>query len=433
MGMNTLLQWLWVVVTLAFAVPVLTLVLELWMARRPPRGERCPSLDPAHAAADTRTNPAPAHALPRTVALVPAHNEAAGLTDTLRPLLSSPAAAWLQVWVVADNCSDDTAAVARQAGAHVVERHNLALRGKGHALAAGVAALVGQPPEVVIVLDADCLTTLADMATLSQACHHAQRPLQSAYLMQAPASAGLGLRVAEFAWRIKTWVRPLGWRHLGQGGSLLGSGMAFPWPVMAQLPWASGHITEDLSLSFRLAERQATPLFFPQARVNSSFPTSEEAQQVQRTRWEHGHLGILTTEVPRALWRGVVGGQRSSLVLALYVLVPPLALLVLSLAAATAAAALTGLLTGALWPVLAMVSLTALLVASLAAAWSRWGQDVMKASDWLHIPVYVWRKLGIYGRWARQPETQWTRTERDTPVAPTPTADNTHTKNDTAS
>lgn len=60
--------------------------------------------------------------------------------------------------------------------------------------------------------------------------------MQAAYLMRAPQGAGLGLRVAEFAWRIKTWVRPLGWRQMGCGGSLLGSGMAFPWEVLAAMP-----------------------------------------------------------------------------------------------------------------------------------------------------------------------------------------------------
>ena len=40
----------------------------------------------------------------------------------------------IDIWVVADNCTDDTAGVGRDMGCHVVERHNLELVGKGYAL-----------------------------------------------------------------------------------------------------------------------------------------------------------------------------------------------------------------------------------------------------------------------------------------------------------
>ncbi len=418
--MFTWIDWLWAISLATLFLPVGVLCVEIWMALRaqaqgPFKGL---PLHPGRRLTAHRPDEfAPGIAPPPTAILIPAHNEAAGIGLTLAPFSQRPS--WLRVCVVADNCDDNTADIATQAGAEVVVRHDLVNRGKGHALHAGVLALSANPPEVVVVLDADCQTQLGDMALLSAECYRANRPLQAAYLMRAPKGAGLGLRVAEFAWRIKTWVRPLGWRQMEQGGSLLGSGMAFPWPALQALPLASGHITEDLSLSFRLAEAHATPLFYPLATVESEFPTAETAQQAQRTRWEHGHLGILGTEVPRALGAGLFQGQRARLMLALYVLVPPLALLVLALVAAGAAALLTAMLGGPVWPLLcAAMGGTALLLA-LACAWSKWGRDAMTAADWLHIPRYVWLKLGIYQRWARKPETEWTRTERSTPVAPT--------------
>jgi cellulose synthase/poly-beta-1,6-N-acetylglucosamine synthase-like glycosyltransferase len=431
--MHAWFAWLWALALAGLSVPVLVVCAEVWMATRaqargPFGGMRLhPGPDqPAHPGHKCTSDVTP----PPTAILIPAHNEAAGIGLTLAPFANRPD--WLRLCVVADNCDDDTASLACQAGAEVVERHDPVNRGKGHALHAGMLALAQDPPDVVLVLDADCQTRLADMASLSVACHQAQRPLQAAYLMRAPRDAGLGLRVAEFAWRIKTWVRPLGWRQMGQGGSLLGSGMAFPWQVLQGLPLASGHITEDLSLSFRLAEGNATPLFYPLATVESEFPTGEQAQQAQRTRWEHGHLGILGTEVPSALGAGLFQGQRARLVLALYVLVPPLALLVLVLGAAGMAALLTAVLGGPVWPLLGTALASVALMASLVSAWSRWGRDAMTASDWLHIPRYVWQKLGIYQRWARQPETQWTRTERSAPAAPPTTTPHDPPPNDSA-
>lgn len=419
--MSLVIELGWALVLLVLALPVLVLCTEIAMALRVcARGPFAgvPLHPGPHRLRDT-TAPEPPGPPPSTAILIPAHNEAAGIGQTLAVFAQRPS--WLRLCVVADNCSDDTAAIARQAGAEVVERHDLLHRGKGYALHAGMQALSAHPPEVVLVLDADCLTRLPDMAALSLACHEAKRPMQAAYLMRAPQGAGLGLRVAEFAWRIKTWVRPLGWRQMGRGGSLLGSGMAFPWEVLAAMPLASGHITEDLSLSFRLAQARATPLFYPLATVESVFPTSEEAQQAQRTRWEHGHLGILGSEVPRALGAGLLKGEVDRLVLALYVLVPPLALLVLALGATGLAAVLTAALGGPIWPLLGTGLCAGLLVTSLFLAWSRWGSDAMTGADWLHIPRYVWQKLGIYQRWVRQPETQWTRTQRSDPVQPAPT------------
>jgi cellulose synthase/poly-beta-1,6-N-acetylglucosamine synthase-like glycosyltransferase len=105
-----------------------------------------------------RRKPDPGGYRPSIAVLVPAHNEAAGIGATLRSIRAQ-----LQhgdrVLVVADNCIDDTAAAASAAGAETIERHDPARRGKGYALDFGVRYLTLAPPEVVIIVDADCLPT----------------------------------------------------------------------------------------------------------------------------------------------------------------------------------------------------------------------------------------------------------------------------------
>ena len=76
------------------------------------------------------------------------------------------------ILVVADNCTDATAVVARAAGAQVAERTDLTLRGKGHALAFARAVLADDPPDVIIVMDADC-TPIGD--TLAHLARHAMQ------------------------------------------------------------------------------------------------------------------------------------------------------------------------------------------------------------------------------------------------------------------
>ena len=142
--------------------------------------------------------------------------------------------------VVADNCTDDTTAVARAAGVEVTERHDLARIGKGYALEWGIRQLRTDPPETVIIIDADCRLlndTLNRLASLSAAT---KQPVQSLYLMSAPDASSIDYKVAMFAFRVKNWVRPLGLRALHLPCQLMGTGMAFPWAVISTADLATG-------------------------------------------------------------------------------------------------------------------------------------------------------------------------------------------------
>src|SRR5205814_7029145 len=93
----------------------------------------------------------------RAVIVVPAHNEEAILAERLSALRDA-AEGQAQILVVADNCSDSTAEIARQIGVDVVERENEVLRGKGFALDFARRELERDPPDVVLIVDADCAT-----------------------------------------------------------------------------------------------------------------------------------------------------------------------------------------------------------------------------------------------------------------------------------
>ena len=144
---------------------------------------------------------------PAVTVLIPAHNEHLVLAKTLHSIFPQLAEND-RLLVVADNCSDDTAKIAEAAGAEVIERFDPERRGKGYALDFGVRHLRSNPPDVVIVIDADCQVGEGAIDRLARICAEADRPVQALYLMHAPYGAGLGVRVAEFAWRVKNQVRP---------------------------------------------------------------------------------------------------------------------------------------------------------------------------------------------------------------------------------
>ena len=107
--------------------------------------------------------------------VVPAHNESVHLLPTLRTLLND-IDDYTRVLVVADNCTDDTAAVARLEGVEVIERTNTTLFGKGYALDHGIQHLRLNPPQVLVILDADCLPAPGSIQKIAKLAWSAARP-----------------------------------------------------------------------------------------------------------------------------------------------------------------------------------------------------------------------------------------------------------------
>ena len=396
--MSGLTSALLLLVTVLLALPAAVLWLQV-MAARLPR------------AADARDDGPPAQR-PQLAVLVPAHNEAAGIATTLASV-QAQLRPGDRVLVVADNCSDNTAEVASHAGAEVIERHDPQHRGKGYALDFGVRHLKADPPQVLVMLDADCFLAPGALDPLVARCAQSGRPVQALYLMQAPPGAGLQLRLAEFAWRVKNQVRPLGAWRLGGPCQLMGSGMAFPWLLISSAPLASAHLVEDMQLGIDLALAGHAPLFVPQALVTSRFPDTAPAALAQRSRWEHGHLSTLLHRVPELFAAGLRRADGPLLAFAADLMVPPLALLLL-LSVLLAGVNLGGwILLGFVAPLSTSLLALALIASGCAVAWRRFGAGTVSGGELLLAPLYALRKLPLYTSFVWRRQTQWLRAKRD--------------------
>jgi len=348
----------------------------------------------------------------RIAVLVPAHDEASGIAHTIQSIKKQlPDGSRLVV--VADNCSDHTATLARQAGAEVIERFDAVLRGKGYALDFGLRWLSADPPDVLIVLDADCEIHADGIPRLAERCLSSGRPIQSLYLMRSAGPSSLRMRIAEFAWLVKNHLRPLGSARIGAPCQLTGTGMAFPWRLIASVSLANGHLVEDMKLGVDLAMQGTPPQFAPDVLVTSSFPTTAQGVASQRQRWEHGHLAMLGRELPRLIGAALMRRSPIAFALAADLLVPPLALLVLLLVFVLALGLVGWLVGGWTAPVvIAGTSLVLLCVATLLA-WFKHGRSVLTLSDLLSVPSYVLWKIPLYLRFIFNRQIDWIRTQRD--------------------
>jgi cellulose synthase/poly-beta-1,6-N-acetylglucosamine synthase-like glycosyltransferase len=395
---GNILTWIVGALALVTALPVLVLAAQVALA---------------HGARRQRTAAQPRRADFDVAVLVPAHNEAAGIDATLRSV-QAQLRAGDRMLVVADNCSDDTAAVARRAGAEVIERSDATRRGKGFALDFGVRHLAASPPSMVLIVDADCLLDPGSVEVLAGWCCATDRPLQALTQMNAPPGAGLRARVSAFAWRVRTYVRPTGWLRLGAPSQLMGTGMALPWALLRDAPLASDNIVEDVQLGIDLALRGTAPMFVPAARVISEFPQAEDAAASQRRRWEHGNMSLMLRHGPRLLATGLARADAGLIAMAADLMVPPLALLVqLQVALALLGAVAWSL--GAGWVPL-LISGAALLLLALAilAAWRLAGRDILGLSELLlTAPSYALRKLPMYLAFLWRRESKWVRAKRE--------------------
>ena len=349
---------------------------------------------------------------PTVAVLVPAHNEEATVKTVIASVLPQ-LGRHDRLVVVADNCTDGTAAAAYDAGAIVVERREPHRVGKGYALDFGVRCLGVDPPEVVVVVDADCVAAPGTIDRLARCVGATGRPVQATNLVSQPDNPSSRDLISTLAFMVKNLVRPLGLRRLGLPCLLTGTGMAFPWRTIQAAPLANGSIVEDMQVGTHLAMNGLPAVYCDEARVTGSLPKNGSAAFSQRTRWEHGHLQTLCTQAPRLLAAGLRRRDAGSIALALDVAVPPLSLLAAMLVSATAAALAAGAL-GCSWrPAEMLIAEDLLLAISVLSAWAVFGRGKLPLAPLLTVPFYILWKIPIYLNFIVRRQKSWVRTERD--------------------
>lgn len=344
--------------------------------------------------------------------LIPAHDEEKVIESTLCNLLPEVASAY-QICVVADNCTDRTAEIARCMGVEVLERFDANHRGKGYALDFGLTHLAQNPPDVVIIVDADCHVGKGTLAKIAGQALVLSRPVQAVYKFLLPPEPSTRDRISSFALTVKNRVRAGGLSYLGCPILLGGTGMAFPWKSLQAVDLASDHIVEDMKLGIDLAISGHNPFLSTETLVISRLPSGDVAAKTQRTRWEHGHLQVLSTYVPQLVQVAFARKRFELLALALDLTIPPLALWTMIGFILTLLTGGLAIFVGADWPLILQSCGNSIFVLAVALAWVRWGREDVSPSQILTIPLYILWKIPIYFKFVLRPEQSWIRTERD--------------------
>jgi len=345
--------------------------------------------------------------------IVPAHNESAGIGETVRSLLAVdyPKASF-EVVVVADNCQDDTAAQARAAGAIVLERQDAERRGKGYAL---LLAFSNLPAEVdaVVVIDADTLVSPNILRAFAARRDMGAVAIQADYAVRNP-NAAWRTRLIAIAFGAFHIVRSRARERLGLSCGLRGNGMCFSAALLSEVPHEAFSIVEDVEYGLRLGEAGHRVRYADEAHVYGEMVSTAAAAGSQRRRWEEGRKELVQRNGRRLLRAGLVQKNRVLFDLALDLLIPPLSrIAVFSVLGALAAGALSFAAGRIVWSAAAFGWCVFAVVLYVLRGWSVSGTGLRGLLDLGLAPLYVVWKAGLRLRKASRPTSSWVRTKRE--------------------
>jgi cellulose synthase/poly-beta-1,6-N-acetylglucosamine synthase-like glycosyltransferase len=347
--------------------------------------------------------------------LVPAHNEAALIARCLESLAGQdyPTDRYTVV-VIADNCTDDTAAIAVACGVRVLTRESTA-RGKGQALQWAMEQLLNEAdaPEAMVVIDADSVVDRGLLGGLTAELDRGAEVVQAEYLaLTEDDSLRATLRASSLL--LFHRVRFSGRKVLGLPCSLVGNGMLFSRQLLTAQPWTAYTSAEDLEFSVDLRLAGFRPVYASSALVRGPLPTRGRAASKQQLRWEGGRFHVVRTRLP-GLVAAIVRDHRWSLIdAAIDLAVPPLGILALAAAAGTALSAATVVLgwtpAWVLVPwLIAFASVPTFVLAGFVSAGAPWATyRSLLLAPWFVMTGLVTRLRLLHDLRA----TTWERTER---------------------
>ncbi|MBQ2897318.1 MAG: glycosyltransferase family 2 protein [Clostridia bacterium] len=226
--------------------------------------------------------------------VVAAHNEQAvigNLVDSLN-MLNYPKDAY-EIFVIADNCHDKTAEVARQHGASVHERFNDTLKGKGHALEWIFEKIFDMQTQFdgICVFDADNVVHPEFLNQMNRQFNRGYKAVQGYIDTKNPYDSWITLSYAISFWSINRLFQYARYT-LGMCCQLCGTGFALSTDIIKEIGWGATCLAEDMEFTMKLALNNYKVAWAHDAIVYDEKPITFSQSYKQRVRWMQGHADV---------------------------------------------------------------------------------------------------------------------------------------------
>jgi cellulose synthase/poly-beta-1,6-N-acetylglucosamine synthase-like glycosyltransferase len=388
-----LLSALWIVAVPAAAASLYVLVMTLLSASLPPL--------------------APSARRLRFEVIVPAHNEESVIANVVR---SVKAVDWpadqFKVVVVADNCTDATAAIATAEGAHVMQRFDQENRGKGYALDFAFKASRARGwADAVVVIDADARVSENLLESYARRFERGEHAVQVHYgVSNTDASWRTRLlSIAKAAFHI---VRSRARERLKLSCGIRGNGWAVTHELLDRVPFQAFSLTEDLEYGISLGLAGYRVAYADEAHADAEMVSGEKDSRKQRQRWERGRFALMRMKTLPLLRETLRRKSMVTLDLALDLLVLPLSYVALNVTVLLVIAMLATIKEPQLYPWIWLgVGCFGALMLHILRGWQLSGAGLQGLLDLARAPFFLLWKLAVMS--SGRESKEWVRTKRE--------------------
>ena len=211
-----------------------------------------------------------------------------------------------EIFVVADNCTDQTAHIARDAGAVVHERFNQEQRGKGYAIEWIFSKLrhMEHRYDAVVVFDADNLVHPDFLLEMNNKLCKGEKVIQGYLHAKNPCDTWIAGTFAIAFW-VVNHIWHLAKYNLGLSSVLGGTGMCISMDILERFGWGATCLTEDMEFTMKVLAQGVRTTWAHDAIVYDEKPLTFMQSWRQRKRWAQGHFDVGSRYIGKLIREGI--------------------------------------------------------------------------------------------------------------------------------
>jgi len=239
--------------------------------------------------------------------IVAAHNEEQVIVQLMENLLVlNYPREFYDIFVVADNCNDRTAQLARDAGAIVYERFNLEQRGKGYAMEWIFAKLfrLKRQYDAIVVFDADNLVHPNFLQQMNNHLCNGEQVIQGYLDAKNPHDTWISGTFSISFW-LSNHITNSAKYNLGLSSVLGGTGMCISTAILRKFGWGATCLTEDAEFTMKVLLEGTRTTWAHGAIVYDEKPLTFMQSWKQRKRWAQGLFDVAERYIPKLLVEGI--------------------------------------------------------------------------------------------------------------------------------
>ena len=228
----------------------------------------------------------------RFMTIIPAHNEEAVVGNLIESLKKQNYPKELyDIYVIADNCTDNTAKIAREAGAIVFERFDETKKTKGYALQWFLDKKIKEnaPYDAFCVFDADNIADENFLKAMNKKLCQGEKVVQGYRDIKNPTDNWITAGYAIFYWTMNRFYH-LARYNIGLSPLLNGTGFMVRFDIIKKAGWDTNTLTEDIEFSLKNIIEGRRLGWATDAIVYDEQPTGFKQSWSQRSRWTVGHI-----------------------------------------------------------------------------------------------------------------------------------------------